>query len=137
MPLLLRGLDLPDNEIRASVIDTLQAAATSSSEAGSKDNAIVAEHATGLVSTMLKNSLVETMPSVVSRQILSLYPLSLSLSNTVSQRVRVAALRYLATLPSVVRYDVLHPQKTTVIRELAKALDDPKRVVRSEAVEAR
>ncbi|KAI0794485.1 ARM repeat-containing protein [Fomes fomentarius] len=116
MPLLLRGLDLPDNEIRASVIDTLQAAATSSSEAGSKDNAIVAEHATGLVSTMLKNSLVETMPSV---------------------RVRVAALRYLATLPSVVRYDVLHPQKTTVIRELAKALDDPKRVVRTEAVEAR
>ncbi|RPD59070.1 ARM repeat-containing protein [Lentinus tigrinus ALCF2SS1-7] len=112
MPLLLRGLDLPDNEIRASVIDTLHAAALSSE----RDDAIIAEHASSLVSTMVKNSLVSQMPSV---------------------RVRVAALRYLAVLPSVVRYDVLHPQKATVIRELAKALDDPKRVVRSEAVEAR
>ena len=64
MPLLLRGLDLPDNEIRASVIDTLHAAAVSSS--GEKDNAIVAEHASSLVSTMLKNCLVSQMPSVVS-----------------------------------------------------------------------
>ncbi|KAI0352164.1 ARM repeat-containing protein [Trametes cingulata] len=112
MPLLLRGLDLPDNEIRASVIDTLQAAATSSG----KDNTLLAEHASSLVLTMLKNSMVSQMPSV---------------------RVRVAALRYLATLPGVVRYDVLHPQKATVIRELAKVLDDPKRAVRKEAVEAR
>ena len=53
------------------------------------------------------------------------------------KRVRVAALRYLAVLPSLVKYDVLHPQKPTVLRELAKALDDPKRAVRKEAVEAR
>ncbi|EJF59029.1 ARM repeat-containing protein [Dichomitus squalens LYAD-421 SS1] len=112
MPLLLRGLELPDNEIRAGVIETLQAAATSDD----KENNIVTEHAASLVSTMLKNSLVSQMPSV---------------------KVRVAALRYLATLPSVVRYDVLHPQKATVIRELAKALDDPKRAVRREAVTAR
>ncbi|KAI0642252.1 ARM repeat-containing protein [Trametes meyenii] len=112
MPLLLRGLELPDNEIRASVIDTLQAAATSSG----KDNSLLAEHASSLVSTMLKNSTVAQTPSV---------------------RVRVAALRYLATLPDVVRYDVLHPQKATVIRELGKVLDDPKRAVRKEAVEAR
>ncbi|KAI8996433.1 ARM repeat-containing protein [Trametes punicea] len=114
MSLLLRGLDLPDNEIRASVIDILQAAAASGWK--EKDNTLVAEHASSLVSTMLKNSIVSNMPSV---------------------RVRVAALRFLATLPSVVRYDVLHPQKATVIRELAKALDDPKRAVRKEAVEAR
>lgn len=61
MPLLLRGLELPDNEIRASVIDTLQAAATSAG----KDNTLLAEHAASLVSTMLKNSLVARMPSVV------------------------------------------------------------------------
>lgn len=54
-----------------------------------------------------------------------------------SQRVRTAALRYLAVMPSLVKYDVLHPQKATVLRELAKALDDPKRAVRKEAVEAR
>ena len=47
------------------------------------------------------------------------------------------ALKYLAALPSVVRYDVLHPYKPTVLRELGKALDDPRRVVRKEAADAR
>ena len=68
MPLLLRGLDLPDNEIRASVIDTLQAAAASSGK--EKDNALLAEHASSLVATMLKNSMVAHMPSVVSGPVL-------------------------------------------------------------------
>ena len=40
-------------------------------------------------------------------------------------------------LPKIVRYDVLHPQKAMVLRELTKALDDPKRAVRKEAVDAR
>lgn len=35
------------------------------------------------------------------------------------------------------RYDILHSTKPTVIKELAKAIDDPKRVVRKEAVDAR
>ena len=49
----------------------------------------------------------------------------------------MGALKYLAVLPNIVRYSVLHPQKATVLRELAKALDDPKRAVRKEAVNAR
>lgn len=53
------------------------------------------------------------------------------------QRVRIAALRYLTILPKVVRYDILHPHKSTVVRDLVKVLDDPKRSVRKEAVEAR
>ena len=53
------------------------------------------------------------------------------------QPLRIAALKYLAVIPSIVRYDILHPQRATVIRELEKALDDPKRVVRKEAVDAR
>ncbi|KAL4245852.1 MMS19 nucleotide excision repair protein [Abortiporus biennis] len=114
MPLLLRGLDLPDAEIRANVIDTFLATA----DPASKENteSMVSEHASSLVSTMLKNCMVEEMPSV---------------------RLRISALRYLAVLPSLVRYDLLHPQKAIVIRELAKVLDDPKRAVRKEAVEAR
>ena len=51
--------------------------------------------------------------------------------------MRIGALKYLAVLPKIVRYDVLHPQKAMVLRELAKALDDPKRAVRKEAVDAR
>ncbi|OCH91496.1 ARM repeat-containing protein [Obba rivulosa] len=118
LPLLLRGLDLPDPEIRVSVINTLLAAAQpgSGGHAAAKEKNALSEHATNLVTTMLKNSMVQEMPSV---------------------RVRVAALKFLAVLPSVVRYNVLHPQKASVIRELAKVLDDPKRAVRREAVEAR
>lgn len=59
------------------------------------------------------------------------------MTNGVLQRVRIAALRYLAVLPKVVRYDVLHPHKPNVLRELVKVLDDPKRSVRKEAVDAR
>jgi DNA repair/transcription protein MET18/MMS19 len=61
MPLLLRGLELPNNEIRANVIDTLLATADPESE----QNDLVAEHATSLVSVMLKNSRVPEMPSFV------------------------------------------------------------------------
>ncbi|KAJ7117461.1 Dos2-interacting transcription regulator of RNA-Pol-II-domain-containing protein [Mycena epipterygia] len=54
-----------------------------------------------------------------------------------ASRIRVAALRCLGVLPAVVRYDVLHPCKADVLRELAEALDDPKRSVRRDAVDAR
>jgi len=54
-----------------------------------------------------------------------------------SQSVRISALKYLAILPGIVRYDVLHPCKALVLRELGKILDDPKRTVRKEAVQAR
>jgi len=116
MPLLLRGLDLPDADIRANVIDTFLVTAGSNFAVQDQENSVISEHAASLVSTMLRNAMVHEMPST---------------------RLRTAALRYLAILPSLVRYDILHPQKATVIRELAKVLDDPKRAVRKEAVEAR
>jgi len=53
------------------------------------------------------------------------------------QKVRVAALKYLALLPGAVRYDLLHPYKPRVLKDLAKALDDPRRAVRKAAVDAR
>jgi DNA repair/transcription protein MET18/MMS19 len=60
MPLLLRGLDLPEPEIRASIIDTLH-----SSAAGGSQQPIVAEHAPTLIAAMLTNSRAATMPSSV------------------------------------------------------------------------
>lgn len=62
LPLLLRGLDLPESDIRASIIDTLYASAT----VGGSEQKIITEHASTLVSAMLKNCLVEHMPSHVS-----------------------------------------------------------------------
>ncbi|THU86243.1 ARM repeat-containing protein [Dendrothele bispora CBS 962.96] len=112
IPLLIRGLDLPENAIRVKVIDTFLAVA----EGGSPDKSLVSEHAPSLVNTMLKNSLLQEMPSV---------------------KVRISALKYLGVIPDIVRSDVLLPLKVHVIKELDKALDDPKRLVRKEAVDAR
>ncbi|KAF9531685.1 RNAPII transcription regulator C-terminal-domain-containing protein [Crepidotus variabilis] len=112
IPLLLRGLDLPDADIRSNVIDTFLAAA----EGETPESSIISEHSVTLANLMLKNSKVDEMPSM---------------------KVRISALRYLTVLPTIVRYDVLHPSKTVVLRELAKVLDDPIRAVRREAVDAR
>ncbi|SJL03979.1 uncharacterized protein ARMOST_07336 [Armillaria ostoyae] len=112
IPLLLRDLDLPDESIHANVIDTFIAAA----EGDTPEQSLVAEHVPSLISKMLKNSSIRDMPSM---------------------RVRIAATRYLAILPQIVRYDILHPYKSQVVKELAKVLDDPKRAVRKEAVDAR
>ncbi|KAF9269073.1 ARM repeat-containing protein [Marasmius fiardii PR-910] len=112
IPLLIRGLGLPDYSIRCQVIETMLAVA----EEDSSDKTVISEHAPSLVTTMLKNSIARDMPSA---------------------NVRISALKYLGVLPKVVRYDILHPLKATAIRELALALDDPRRLVRKEAVEAR
>ncbi|KAF8909296.1 Dos2-interacting transcription regulator of RNA-Pol-II-domain-containing protein [Gymnopilus junonius] len=112
IPLLLRGLEFPDQEIRGNIIDTFLAAA----EGESPDHSLVSEHSVTLVNSMLKNCTV---------------------TETSLTRVRISALRYLAVLPKIIRYDILHPYKASVLRELAGVLDDPKRSVRKEAVDAR
>ncbi|KAG0700747.1 hypothetical protein DFH29DRAFT_608857 [Suillus ampliporus] len=82
----------------------------------STDKDAVSTYAPTLVLAMLKNCMYSEMPD---------------------PGVRAAALKYLALLPGTVRYDLLHPYKTRVLKELAKTLDDPKRAVRKEAVVAR
>jgi hypothetical protein len=61
MPLLLRGLSLADNEIRAGVIDTLIA----TTDPNNKDNELVSKYASSLVTVMLKNAKAKDMPSPV------------------------------------------------------------------------
>ncbi|KAH7927892.1 ARM repeat-containing protein [Leucogyrophana mollusca] len=112
MPLLLRALDLPDPTIRASIIATL----TGTLKDVTSDSTTVSSYASTLVLAMLKNCMLADSPE---------------------PRVRTAALRYLSLLPGTVRYDLLHPYKSQVLKELAKVLDDPKRAVRKEAVYAR
>lgn len=53
------------------------------------------------------------------------------------QNVRANALRCLAAVPDAIRYETLASLKPVVLRELSKALDDPVRSVRWEAVECR
>jgi DNA repair/transcription protein MET18/MMS19 len=61
-PLLLRGLDLPDTEIRANVINTFISAAVGSECTG---HSAISEHASTLVSTMLNNSMASEVSSTV------------------------------------------------------------------------
>ncbi|KIJ20729.1 hypothetical protein PAXINDRAFT_160240 [Paxillus involutus ATCC 200175] len=112
MPLLLRGLDVADPAIRSHIIDSL----SNNIAAVSDEQSSLSTYASTLVLAMLKNCMVADMPD---------------------HRVRVAALNYLALLPGAIRYDLLHPYKSGVLRDLAKALDDPKRAVRKAAVNAR
>ncbi|KAF7356213.1 MMS19 nucleotide excision repair [Mycena venus] len=118
MPLLMRALHIPDAQIRANVIETLLAAAAQHKST----HDVLAEHATGLVRQMLGYTKTKGASATTA---------------ITSTRIRISALRYLAVLPTVVRYDVLHPCKADVLRELGEALDDPKRSVRREAVDAR
>ncbi|KAL4078711.1 RNAPII transcription regulator C-terminal-domain-containing protein [Scleroderma yunnanense] len=112
IPLLIRGLDLDDPAIRVDIISTLSNTIDSATE----EMTPLSTYASTLVLVMLKNSSIADMPD---------------------PRVRVAALKYLALLPDAIRYDVLHPYKARVLKELGKVLDDPKRVVRKEAVVTR
>ncbi|KAF8587853.1 ARM repeat-containing protein [Ramaria rubella] len=116
MPLLLRGLDLPDMDMRADVIETLHNAARDVAASGEVVQSAVSEHAPSLVAVMLKNGRMQEVSS---------------------SRLRKAALRYLGLLPQVVQYNILHPYKYQTIRDLGKCVDDPKRDVRKEAVDAR
>ncbi|KAL1745859.1 Dos2-interacting transcription regulator of RNA-Pol-II-domain-containing protein [Schizophyllum fasciatum] len=111
-PLLLRALDLPDHDIRAKVIETLLAINNDDAVESSR----ASEHASTLVSVMLKNCIAATMPEM---------------------RVRIAALKYLGILPRILMREVLQRYRATVVKELAKALDDPKKAVRKEAVATR
>jgi DNA repair/transcription protein MET18/MMS19 len=63
---LIHGLDLPDAEIRANIIDTLYVSAEAlTEEKKTQEQSAVSEHASTLVSIMLKNSRVKDVASVV------------------------------------------------------------------------
>lgn len=59
MPYLIRGLDLPDTEIRVNIIDTLTAVASGGTHEPTQ------EHANTLVSIILRNALSQETSSTV------------------------------------------------------------------------
>ena len=82
MPLLLRGLSLPDPMLRAGVINTLLSAAEVDVEAGTKtakEGSVVSGHAVSLTNAMLQNSAVAEMPDMVRFSPLTPLPLFLFL----------------------------------------------------------
>ena len=61
MPLLLRGLDLPDMGMRADVIETLYSTTRDESSPGEAVQAAMSEHAPSLVIAMLKNGMMHEL----------------------------------------------------------------------------
>ncbi|KAG9103692.1 hypothetical protein FRC06_008809 [Ceratobasidium sp. 370] len=117
MPILLRGLSLQDTDLRINIFETLLQVAKDSAEiAGGSGSSPLVEHAGSLVKASLANS---------------------QLSEAGNPQVQICALQLLATLPNTLRYDLLHPYKPQVIRQLGLVLDDRKRAVRKEAVDCR
>jgi DNA repair/transcription protein MET18/MMS19 len=107
-------MQLPDAELRANVAEVFATIAANDALASTA----LTEHATTLVKALLATSV----------------PTS---GETSSIRLRIASLHALAAIPAAVRYDILHPMKPIVLTQLGKAVDDRKRSVRKEAVEAR
>lgn len=103
MPLLLRGLDLPDPAIRASVINTLLSAAQAEVEGkakNSKEGSVFAEHALSLATTMLRNCSVDLMPDAVSGPSrLPAVTMSLTLNNLTSSALYLEGARRGAEVP--------------------------------------
>ncbi|KAK4702028.1 DNA repair/transcription protein MET18/MMS19, partial [Phenoliferia sp. Uapishka_3] len=111
LPLLITALDLPDPTLRANVIDTL---------------AILAKEVPGDMENSVSGIALKVLRDVVENA---------NVKGAV--KLRLAALSFLAILPEHIDYATLHPQKATILRQLGKAIDDPRRDVRRAAVECR
>ncbi|KAK8849457.1 hypothetical protein IAR55_004790 [Kwoniella newhampshirensis] len=117
LPLILRSLSLGNPPQRANAITSLTSILETENMSKEVDQILHAQAGT-MVEGLLKSALVEEdMPS--------------------SGKVRSAAVRCLSTFPDVIRFEVLHSTKPLVLKELGKALDDPLRSVRKDAVECR
>ncbi|KAK0547475.1 hypothetical protein OC846_004837 [Tilletia horrida] len=135
-PLLIRSLDLPDPASRASAAKTVTYAAG----LGKKEKEVALLSATGInvndgtigVTLDLVQEYVNTL---VERLLGMLEPRPENTPN-----VRMAALKCLATLARTVPHISIHKLANRVLRSLAakgRGIDDPKRQVRVEAVDAR
>ncbi|KAI8049972.1 Dos2-interacting transcription regulator of RNA-Pol-II-domain-containing protein [Syncephalis plumigaleata] len=83
--------------------------------------------------------MVKEAPHLVAEHIGTLIDQALLLSeihqtSQSTMMIRISALQFLALIPVHIRYHLLHPIKPRVLRVLARAVDDPKRSVRKEAV---
>ena len=110
MPILLSGLASEDGKTKFTSIRAILGL-------GYEGKDVLSEHLSTLVPALL------AALSVSAKE------------NTV--RVRVAALRLLGSLVDILRRDQIQPVRQRTIDGLAIALDDPKRIVRKEAVSAR
>ncbi|TPX40124.1 hypothetical protein SeMB42_g04427 [Synchytrium endobioticum] len=111
MPLLLRALSSPDSDLKLTTLNIFETLTTKASH-------------------------------MLVKHISSLMPLLFGLCRMADgganpAKVRLESLRMIGLLPGNFEYASLHPFKPTVLKEVGKFLDDPKRIVRKEAANTR
>ncbi|KAK4683806.1 DNA repair/transcription protein MET18/MMS19, partial [Tremellales sp. Uapishka_1] len=119
LPLLLRSLSLPSPVQRINSILTLTSLLETENMSKEVDFLLHAK-AEDVVDGLMKSAFVDPSGEMAS-----------------SGRVRSEALRCLSCVPDVIRIESLQLHKPRIVRELGKALDDPLRGVRKEAVDCR
>ncbi|KAJ3283186.1 mms19 nucleotide excision repair [Borealophlyctis nickersoniae] len=111
-PLLLSSLSFPEADLKIATLDTLSLVL-------SEAPMIAADHVGSIVDALLKMATARGGEN----------------GNTI--KARVAALKVLGQLAKSVEFSILYPQKQRVLKQLGGAVDDPKRLVRKEAVNSR
>ncbi|KAJ3325165.1 hypothetical protein HDV06_004922 [Boothiomyces sp. JEL0866] len=111
-PMLVQSLTLDEPKLKLATLTTFNLMAK-------EMPTLLAQHIDTMVSNLLKMSDFR------------------NLSQGNSAYVRVEALRILGLFPGKIEFSILSPFKITVINELGKFLNDPKRVVRKEAANTR
>ncbi|BGP41533.1 hypothetical protein JCM10450v2_005582 [Rhodotorula kratochvilovae] len=114
LPLLITSLDLPDASLRANVLDAL--------------GTLVAE---------VPGELENAIGGIVGKVLRGLGGETATAQGRAAVQLRLSSLQFLGVLPTHIPYLALHGQKATVIKELGRAVDDPRRDVRRAAVGCR
>jgi len=109
LPLLLQSLTLPSPVLRGNAVDTLYVMVMESPE-------VVSSHLDAMIPVLLNQ---------------------IDLSPANPSTLRISSLRCLSMLPTHLPFDAVDRFKKLIIRRLGTILDDPKRVVRKEAVDCR
>ena len=142
LPLLLQSLDLADQRVKIATLETLTMVISQAPSALGESG-----HISSLVKRLLKIASSASAPAGKAksgkRPILN-QPLTLTTEDTETDlpRARQLAVRCLLLMPAHVsgfgsRSDPLLQLKKEVVTSLARVLDDPRRDVRKEAVDAR
>ena len=124
LPLLLQSLDLSDQRVKISTLETLAVLIARNPSALEESG-----HIPSLTRRLSKTALIAKGPASKDH-------------DPDSPRARHLAVRCLLLMPSHIkgsgsRSNPLLPLKREVLRDLMKVLDDPKRDIRKEAVDAR
>lgn len=115
-PLLLRGLELPDLDLRSNITESLVAVIEGENLTNGMD--AITSHLGALIPRLLRNTRVDRHAHM-------------------SMRLKVNAIRFLGSLAEKMKREDVQPYRAEVLRELQSSLDDPSRAVRKEAVLAR